>query len=122
MTALDIAGEGASSNTVTVVPGPSATAPAAPHGLTASKPKGWNAIALAWSPPASDGGSPIAAYFVYRRGPGQTTYSYLASTSAATRTYSDATVARRTTYAYYATAWNAYGESPSSNVVSIRSR
>jgi len=31
-------------------------------------------------------------------------------------------VERGATYAYYVTAWNAYGESPSSNTASVRVR
>jgi fibronectin type 3 domain-containing protein len=121
--AVNVAGEGASSNVVTIVPTAAATAPDAPQSLTAAKAKGSFAVELRWSPPASDGGSPLAAYFVYRRGLGDESFSFLGSTpNGTTTTFVDATVARRTTYSYYVTAWNAYGPSPPSNQVSIKSK
>jgi len=122
--AVNGVGIGAFSNAVTVTPTPDATAPDAPLNLTATKAKGnSNAVQLAWSPPASDGGSPIATYFVYRRGPGETGFTFLNSTAnGSTTTYSDATVARRTTYTYYVTAWNAYGPSPPSNEATVRTK
>jgi subtilisin len=124
VTALNGAGEGASSNVVTVVPTASATAPTAPLALQAAKGKGAStAIDLAWSAPASDGGSPIASYFVYRRSATETSFTFIGSTpNGATRSFVDSTVARRTTYTYYVTAWNAYGPSPPSNEATIRSK
>jgi subtilisin family serine protease len=122
--ALNGAGEGAFSNAVTVRPGAAATAPDAPEELAAAKQKGaTNAILLDWSAPASDGGSPIATYFVYRRAAGDASFAYLGSTANGDLTsFTDATVARRTTYTYRVTAVNAYGQSPPSNEVSIKSR
>ena len=122
VTARNGAGEGASSNAVTVVPTGSATAPSAPLDLRVVKGRGSSAVNLAWSAPSSDGGSPIATYVVYRRGPGETAFSPVATTAFGTTTYSDGTVARRTTYAYYVTALNAYGQSPPSNEVSVRTK
>jgi fibronectin type 3 domain-containing protein len=124
VTALNGAGEGASSNVVTVVPTASATAPTAPLALQAAKGKGAStAIDLAWSAPASDGGSPVASYFVYRRSATETTFTFIGSTpNGTTRSFVDSTVARRTTYTYYVTAWNAYGPSPPSNEATIRSK
>ncbi|MGH2455594.1 MAG: S8 family serine peptidase [Candidatus Limnocylindria bacterium] len=123
VTALNAAGEGAYSNAVTVVPTPDATAPDAPQALTAAKAKASFAVQLSWSAPASDGGSPIATYFVYRRGPGEAGFTFIGSTSdGTTTTFLDEAVARRTTYTYHVTAWNAYGPSPPSDEVSIKSK
>jgi hypothetical protein len=91
----------------------------------AAKAKGnTSALVLSWSPPASDGGSPIAAYFVYRQGPGDADFVLQSDAvlDGSTTTWTDTAVERRTTYAYYVTAWNAYGPSPASNEVSIRSK
>ena len=121
--ALTGAGIGAFSNAVTVTPSADATAPSAPLNLTAAKTKGnTSAVLLSWSAPASDGGSPIASYFVYRRDPGQTTFEPIGYTDAATTSFLDTDTARRTTYTYYVTAWNAYGGSPPSNEVTIRTK
>jgi len=124
VTASNAAGEGAFSNAVTVVPTGSATAPDAPLDLRAGKTKGSSlAVILDWDAPPSDGGSPISTYFVYRRGPGETAFSFLGNTANGDlTTFADATVARRTTYTYYVTAWNAYGPSPPSNQASVRSK
>lgn len=122
--ATNAAGEGTYSNPVTIVPAGSATAPTAPQNLSAAKAtKGADAIDLSWSAPASDGGSPVAIYVVYRRGPGETTFSAIATNlPASTTTFRDSTVAKRTSYTYRVTAWNGYGESPPSNEVTIRSK
>jgi subtilisin family serine protease len=121
--ATNAAGTGAFSNAVTVTPSGAATAPSAPLQLSAAKAKAGFGIVLSWAPPASDGGSPVATYFVYRRGPGEASFTFIGSTPNGTTTgFTDATVARRSTYTYYVTAWNAYGGSPPSNEVTIRSK
>ena len=59
---------------------------------------------------------------MYRKGPGETTFTLIGLTNASTRTYTDTTVARRTTYTYAVTAFNTYYESTQSNQVSFRSK
>jgi subtilisin family serine protease len=121
--ALNAGGRGAFSNAVTVTPSASATVPGAPLNLTAAKAKGTSTIVLSWSPPASDGGSPISTYFVYRRAEAEASFRYIGNTPNGTTTqFTDSTAARRTLYTYYVTAWNGYGQGPPSNQVSIRSR
>ena len=122
--AVNGAGQGAMSNAVTVVPTASATVPSAPRALQAAKAKGSAAaIDLTWSAPATDGGSPIATYFVYRRAPGESAFSFIGSTAnGSIRSFVDASVARRTTYTYRVTAWNAYGPSPPSNEATVQSK
>lgn len=119
--AVNAAGEGTMSNAVTVTPTTTVTAPDAPTNLV-GKAKGIGSINLTWAAPAQDGGSPIASYFVYRKGPGETSFTLIALTNAGTRSYADTSVARRTTYAYVVTAFNTYYESGYSNQVSVRSK
>lgn len=120
--AVNAAGEGAFSDAVAVTPTPDVSAPDPPQSLTAAKAKTAVAIVLKWLPPVADGGSPIASYFVYRKGPGETSFTLIGLTDASTRTYTDSSVARRTSYTYVVTAFNTYLESAYSNAVSIRSR
>jgi subtilisin family serine protease len=121
--AVTAAGEGALSNAVAVTPTSSVTAPDPPRSLTAGHAKGNTAgIVLKWTAPVADGGSPIASYFVYRKGPGETVFTLIGLTNASTRTYTDTTVARRTTYTYAVTAFNTYYESAQSNAVTFRSK
>lgn len=122
--ALNAAGEGLRSNAVSVTPtAPNTiTSPSPPSNLTVAKAKASNALVLKWAAPSSDGGSPLVSYFVYRRGPGESSFTLIGLTNASTRTYTDSAIARRSLYAYYVTAFNSYYESGHSNEVSIRSR
>jgi subtilisin len=120
--AVNAAGEGARSNAVTITPGATVTAPDPPGNLTAAKAKSATALVLKWTAPAHDGGSPIASYLVYRRGPGETAFTLIAVTAPTARTYTDSAIVRRSLYTYYVTAFNSYYESAHSNEVSIRSR
>ena len=120
--AVNSAGEGTKSNAVTVTPAASVVAPGPPTNLHVSTSKTGTSLALKWSAPAQDGGSPISSYFVYRRGPGETTFTLIAVTAPNPRTYTDTTVARRSTYTYYVTAFNSYYESVPSNEASGKTR
>ena len=124
ITAVNAAGEGASSNSVTVTPtSPNViTAPDPPQLLTGARTKTGVGVVLTWSAPADDGGSPISSYFVYRRAPGATTFTLIGLTGPSIRTYSDLNLAQRTTYTYVVTAFNTYDESDYSNQVSVRTK
>ncbi len=93
-----------------VVNGP----PSAPSGLVAAA--GNAQVVLTWQAPASDGGSAITSYKVYR---GTTAGSEtLLTTLGNVSTYTDSAVTNGQTYFYQVTATNALGESAKSSEVS----
>src|SRR5437667_161515 len=90
------------------------TPPSAPQNLAAT---GGNAqVTLTWQAPASDGGSPITNYKIYR-GLAPTTETLL-TTVGNVLTYTDTTVTNGVTYYYQVSAVNAAGEGPRSNEAS----
>ncbi|MDH2907931.1 MAG: fibronectin type III domain-containing protein [Candidatus Nitrosotalea sp.] len=94
------------STTVTVtVP----TVSSAPQNLVATA--GNNQVSLTWNPPASDGGSPITGYDVYRNG--TEIAPNITSTS-----YTDTGLTNGDTDTYQVTAVNAVGQSQPSNSAS----
>jgi fibronectin type 3 domain-containing protein len=109
VTALNSVGESIRSNEMSATP--FAVAPGAPtlNGAIA----GTGTVALAWSPPSSNGGSAITGYRIYR------------STSSGSETlltavgnvtsWTDTGVTNGTTYYYKVSALNSAGESVSSN-------
>src|SRR5205823_11274702 len=76
------------------------TVPSAPQSLAVTSASS-TAIGLGWSAPASNGGSAVTSYSVYR-GTSSGTETLLAS-GVTTTTYSDASVASGTTYFYTVT-------------------
>src|SRR5437763_5204929 len=90
------------------------TPPSAPQDLAAT---GGNAqVTLTWQAPASNGGSPITNYRIYRgtSSSGET----LKATIGNVLTYTDTTVTNGVTYYYQVSAVNAAGEGPRSNEAS----
>ncbi|HKZ49288.1 MAG TPA: right-handed parallel beta-helix repeat-containing protein [Thermoplasmata archaeon] len=87
--------------------------PGPPRNLTAVAVNG--KITLSWETPASDGGSPISHYKVYR---GTTGSGVLLAEVENVLTYEDADAADGVTYDYTVTAVNAGGEGPQSNEAS----
>lgn len=69
---------------------------------------------LTWSS-ASDGGSPLTSYRLYR----SSGAAYALIATVPTGSYQDTTVAEGSTYSYRATTVNAVGESPVSNTVTL---
>src|SRR3989440_58044 len=95
-------------------PPPPPPPPSPPSSLapTAGNPQ----VTLTWHPPASDGGSAITNYRVYR---GATSGGEaLLSTLGVVTSYTDTAVTNGLTYYYQVTATNGAGESPKSNEVS----
>ena len=96
-----------------------ATVPGAPTGLAATTAAS-KGVSLSWAPPASDGGSPITGYRIYR---GKTSGAETLLVSVGNvMSYTDTPAKRGVTYFYTVTAVNAVGEGPASNEASARAR
>jgi Fibronectin type III domain len=89
--------------------------PTAPQNLAAAPAKG-KGVQLTWSPPASNGGSPITGYNVYRGtvSGGETLLTSVGNVTS----FKDTSTTRGQTYFYRVTAVNAVGEGPASNEAS----
>jgi fibronectin type 3 domain-containing protein len=64
VTAVNKAGEGPASGTVSATPAAAVTKPGAPAGLTAAAGNG--RVTLSWTAPGSDGGAGISGYLIYQ--------------------------------------------------------
>jgi hypothetical protein len=117
VTATNAAGESPASNTVSAsIPGP-ASIPGAPTGLTAkvSKPR---TLQLNWVAPASDGGSAIIGYQIFRgTSPGGEAAIPVATVGRVT-SYKDTGIQSSITYYYFVRAVNSVGPSAPSNEAS----
>jgi hypothetical protein len=100
---------------VTVSQASTATVPSAPQNVAAAGAKG-KGVQLAWQTPASDGGSAITGYIVYR---GTTSAGELPLTTLGVVTsYKDTSTRRGVTYYYEVAAVNSVGTGPKSNEAS----
>ena len=109
VSAVNAVGEGSRSTQRSAQP---AGPPSAPLNCAAApaSPKGIN---LSWSAPASNGGSPITGYNIYRStSPG--TETLLTTVGPGTTTLRDSGTKKGTQYYYFVRAVNAIGEGPSS--------
>lgn len=117
ITALNAAGEGPRSTETSATP--QASVPGAPTGLTAApnKPRG---VSLSWTAPASNGGSAITGYQIWR---GTSTGSeiFLLSVGNLSK-YKDTTASSGLTYYYVVRAVNVVGAGPPSNEASAIAR
>lgn len=111
VTAANALGQGTSSNEASATP---STVPNPPASLAATR--GNATVSLSWSAPASNGGSVITAYTVYR-GTSSGAQSVLATIGTNT-TFTDLAVTNGVTYYYNVTATNANGASSTSNEAS----
>jgi len=117
VSAVNSPGEGAKSNEASATPNtppPPPSPPSAPTNLVAT---GGNAqVGLTWQAPASNGGSPITNYRIYRgtSSNGET----LLATIGNVLTYTDTSVTNGVTYYYQVSAVNGAGEGPRSNEAS----
>ncbi|MFL6034592.1 MAG: fibronectin type III domain-containing protein, partial [Gaiellaceae bacterium] len=107
VSALNSVGEGSLSNEQFATPAASATVPGAPTLTSATA--GVGNVALSWSAPASDGGSAVTGYKVWRgtTSGGETLLTTLGNVNG----WTDAGVANGTTYYYKVSALNGVGES-----------
>jgi fibronectin type 3 domain-containing protein len=114
VTAVNGVGEGGLSGEASATPTATTTIPGAPTGLTATRGNGQ--VDLTWIPPASNGGSAITNYNVYR---GTTSGNLsLVTTLGNVTTYNDPGLTNGTTHYYQVTAVNGVGEGASSNAAS----
>ena len=113
VSALNAVGESVASNELSAKP---ATTPGAPT-LNSATP-GNGTVALAWSAPASSGGSAITGYRVYR-GTASGTETLLTTLSNVT-SFTDTGLTNGTTYYYKVSALNSVGESGVSNELSAK--
>ncbi len=109
--AVNSVGTGPQSNEQSATPQATATAPGAPNLTSASA--GNASVSLQWSAPASDGGSAITNYKVYR-GTSSGTETLVATLGNVT-SYSDTGLTNGTTYFYKVAAVNSVGTGPQSN-------
>ena len=109
-------GVSAKSAEASATPHAAATVPSAPQGLAAAGGNG--SVALSWSAPASDGGSAVTGYDVYRgTSTGGESGTPVAS-NVTGRSFTDTGLVNGTAYFYTVTAVNAVGISPHSGEAS----
>ncbi len=115
VTAVNAGGESPASNQVSALPMPPPV-PSAPQNLAATA--GNAQVPLTWQAPASNGGTAITSYRVYR---GTTSNSLtLLATLGVVLSYTDTSVTNGITYYYQVTAINSGGEGVASNQVSVQ--
>ncbi len=115
--------EGEASSAVVSAAPAAATAPGAPTGLTASSSLFSRYVSLSWKAPASNGGSAITSYRVYRgtASGGETLYGTVTCTSS-TCAATDTGTSARVTYYYKVAAVNTVGTGTLSSEASARAR
>ncbi|MDD5502418.1 MAG: fibronectin type III domain-containing protein [Candidatus Thermoplasmatota archaeon] len=106
VSAVNAAGEGVKSDTVSATPQPASVLPTTPLGIHASSGIGW--INITWNLPDSNGGSAIVRYKIYRNG------GAYASVDSPKAYYNDTGAASGVSYSYAISAVNAVGEGPKS--------
>lgn len=119
VTALNAFGEGSPSDTVVLrisaQVSPNVDVPAEPY--LSSVTGGNISISLLWNVPSDTGDGPITGYSVYR-GTSPLSAQLLVTLPAGTTAYVDGTVVYGTTYYYWVSALNQWGESELSQVMS----
>ncbi|MEM3342043.1 MAG: fibronectin type III domain-containing protein, partial [Thermoplasmata archaeon] len=105
--ASNVAGQGPWTGPVMCTPMPSyPSAPSNPLSLSAVAGPGF--VNISWTPPACEGGSSISNYRIYRGT--RSGYEGVLTTVGNVSFFNDTTVSNGTTYYYYVTALNSYGE------------
>ncbi|MBN1538879.1 MAG: hypothetical protein JW939_01950 [Candidatus Thermoplasmatota archaeon] len=90
--------------------------PSAPHGLGFSLKRG--SIGLEWLPPSDEGDERLVGYMIYR-GTNNSKLS-LYKTLGLTTSYEDTSIDNSFTYRYLVTAYSWIGESPPTNIVTVK--
>jgi fibronectin type 3 domain-containing protein len=114
--AVNAVGTSPQSNESSATPQQAATIASAPLALTASS--GNTTAALSWSVPASNGGSPITGYNLYRGTAAGAESATPVATNVTLTSFSDTGLTNGATYYYKVAAVNAAGTSPQSNEAS----
>jgi len=114
VSAVNAIGEGQLSNEASATPTSGLNPPSDPQNLQAAS--GDRQVTLTWTPPASNGGSPVTKYVVFRGtiSGGETFLAEIGSVLI----YIDAGLTNGQTYYYRVSAKNAVGEGPRSNEAS----
>jgi fibronectin type 3 domain-containing protein len=115
--AINAKGESAHSNARSATPVAGPTVPDAPTGLTATP--GNAQVVLAWTAPASNGGTAITGYRLYR-GTSSANKSLITTTGPGVTGYTDTGRSNGTTYYYQVSAVNAIGQGARSNEASAK--
>jgi fibronectin type 3 domain-containing protein len=119
VSAVNRVGEGPRSPEVSAAPTQDVTVPSAPQNLVAAA--GNNSVQLTWSPPATNGGSPIIHYWVYRGEGAPENLGRWANAGNVTSLL-DGTALNGVTYFYQVSANNSVGEGPFSTLASATPR
>ncbi len=96
------------------------TAPSEPQNLTAQTPTKGKGVLLKWQAPASNGGSPVTGYKIYRRT--ATGSSTLLKSVSNVLSYTDSNTRTGTLYYYTVSAVNSIGEGPKSNEAGAKAK
>ena len=119
--AVNAVGVSTPSNEASATPQPTQpTAPGAPTGLTATA--GNASVALSWTAPASNGGSAVTGYAVYRGSTSGGESPTPIATNVVGTTFTDTGEVNGTAYYYKVAAINAVGTSPQSTEASATPR
>ncbi|MEA3200562.1 MAG: trimeric autotransporter adhesin [Thermoplasmata archaeon] len=111
VSATNSLGEGPQSGTASAT---TWAVPGAPQNLAASAGPSPGQIRLTWAAPASNGGTAITGYTVYRGTSSTGPFSFVGTTSGSTLTYTDSGLGNGATRYYVVSASNAVGEGPQS--------
>jgi subtilase family serine protease len=120
VTATNLLEEGPASSVASATPAAGPAVPGAPTGLSAAS--FFRTVYLSWKAPASNGGSPITSYVIFRATSSgeETQYGTVACTSTTCTARDTGASSSTTTYYYEVAAANVAGQGPRSNEASAK--